>query len=162
MSFNYRLKILEHMFMSRTIRIYLVTCTLAMISFACAIAQQEISVNVHVNRLPQGTYPTKLYQFNNTPGLVSVMIINHTGNAYTIYLNGTLTGDNGVQITTAKGYQPASLSIKAFETVTLNAVQAGSLFDPNSLVYMSGSTSIKPSVFGEQGLPEGTYQVCIR
>ncbi|MBS1598597.1 MAG: hypothetical protein JST75_10270 [Bacteroidetes bacterium] len=126
------------------------------------LAQQEISISVHINRLPQGTYPTKLYQFSNTPGLVMVMITNHTGNAYTIYLNGTVTGDNGVTVTTAKGYQPASINLKAFETKTLNDIEAGSLFDPNSLVYISGSNSIKPSVFGEQGLPEGTYQVCVR
>ncbi|MFI5156040.1 MAG: hypothetical protein ACHQEM_07625, partial [Chitinophagales bacterium] len=126
------------------------------------LAQQEVSVTVHVNRLPQGTYPTKIYQFSSTPGLVSVMINNHTGNNYSIYLNGTVTGDNGVQITTAKGYQPATLSLKPFETKSLNAVEAGSLFDPNSLVYLAGSSSIKPSVFGEQGLPEGAYQVCVR
>jgi hypothetical protein len=127
-----------------------------------AAAQQELGVTIHVNRTPQGTYPTKIYQFTSMPGLITVMITNHTGNNYTIFLNGSVTGDNGVHVTTAKGYQPASLTIKPYETKTLNAVEAGNLFDFNNLVYLSGNTSIKPSVFGEQGLPEGTYQICIR
>jgi len=126
------------------------------------MAQQEVSVSVHVNRLPTGLYPTKVYQFANTPGLVTVLLTNHTSVVYNLYLNGTLAGDNGVLVTTAKGYQPASITLNPFETKSLNALEAGSLFDPNSLVYLSGNTSIRPSVFGEQGLPEGTYQVCVR
>jgi hypothetical protein len=140
----------------------LLTCWFLGAGSTSLLAQQELSVTVHVNRLPTGTYPTKLYQFANTPGLVSVTLTNHTSTVYNLYLNGTLTGDNGVLITTAKGYQPASITINAFETKTLNAIEAGSLFDPNSLVYMSGSVNIKPSVFGEQSLPEGTYQACVR
>src|SRR5205085_705196 len=92
----------------------------AIVTGPTVLAQQDISVSVRINRLPQGTYPTKLYQFSNTPGLVNVAITNHTGNAYPIYLDGTITGDNGVQVTTAKGYQPASIDLKAFETKTLN------------------------------------------
>lgn len=127
-----------------------------------SLAQQDIGISVHVNRLPQGAYPTKLYQFSATPGLVLVTITNYTNTAHAIYLTGTVTGDNGVTVTTAKGYQPATINLKPLEIKTLNAIEAGNLFDPNSLVYQSGSNNIKPSVFGEQGLPEGTYQICVR
>ncbi len=126
------------------------------------VAQQEISVRVQVNRLPNGAYPTKIYQFERMPGLVMVTITNRTNNSYTIYLTGTVTGDNGVKVTTAKNYQPGTIEVKPLETKVLNAIEAGKLFDPNYLVYTSGSTSIKSSVFGEQGLPEGSYQVCAR
>ncbi|MDP4244955.1 MAG: hypothetical protein Q8932_03835 [Bacteroidota bacterium] len=125
-------------------------------------AQQDISINVQVNRMADGSYPTRIYQFNNTPGLIMVNLINHTNTVQTLYLDGAVTGDNGVKIITARGYQPASLTLKPFETKILNAIEAGSLFDPNSLIYLSGNTSVKASVFGEQGLPEGTYQVCVR
>ena len=144
------------------LHIPIIIVSLLCISGTRVIAQQEVSVTVQVNRLPTGTYPTKLYQFSSTPGLVNVMLTNHTSATYNLYLNGSLTGDNGVQISTAKGYQPATLTLNPFEVKSLNAVEAGSLFDPNSLVYLSGNSSIKPSVYGEQGLPEGTYQVCIK
>src|SRR5690606_38032208 len=70
--------------------------------------------------------------------------------------------DNGVRVTTAQQYQPGTIALQPFETKILNSAEAGSLFDPNRLVYSSGNTSIRSTVFGEQGLPEGTYQVCVR
>jgi hypothetical protein len=125
-------------------------------------AQQDISISVHINRLGDGSFPTKLYQFSNIPGLVQVILINHDNTTQTIFLDGTLTGDNGVKVVTAKNYQPSSITLGPLQTKTLNAIEAGNLFDPNKLMYVSGSTDIKPSVLGEQALPEGTYQVCIR
>jgi hypothetical protein len=125
-------------------------------------AQNDISVTVHINRLGDGSFPTKLYQFSNIPGLVQIILINHATSSRTFFLDGTLTGDNGVKVVTAKGYQPSSITLASLETKTLNAIEAGNLFNPNKLVYVSGSTDIKPSVFGDQALPEGTYQVCIR
>lgn len=126
-------------------------------------AQQDITVRVQVNRLPDGHYPTKIYQFSNTPGLVTLTLTNLTNTARRVYLTGSLTGDNGVLVATAKNYQPpADIELEPLATKTLNAVEASYLFDANNLVYLSGSTSIKSSVFGEQGLPEGVYQLCIR
>ena len=124
--------------------------------------QNDVSVRVQVNRTPHGHYPTKVYQFQTTPGLVQVTLTNHSGNSHSVYLTGSLTGDNGVRVTTSRDYRPESIALKPLETKTLNAVEAGALFDPNRLVYVSGSTSIRPTVFGEQGLPPGTYQVCVR
>lgn len=159
---GFRSKNDKHMLIHLRKLLHLFTCGLFCLGSAGVLAQQEVSVSVHVNRLPTGAYPTKVYQFSNNPGLINVVLTNHTSAVYNLYLNGTLTGDNGVLVTTAKGYQPAALTLNPFETKSLNAVEAGSLFDPNSLVYLSGNTNIKPSVFGDQGLPEGTYQVCVR
>lgn len=126
-------------------------------------AQQEISVRVQVNRMPDGQYPTKIYQFSNTPGLVSMTLTNLTNATQNVYLTGKLTGDNGVLVVTSKNYQPpASIELGPLGSKTLNAIEASYLFDANNLVYLSGNTSIKSSVFGEQGLPEGAYQLCIR
>ena len=126
-------------------------------------AQQDISVRVQVNRLPDGRYPTKLYQFNSTPGLVSITLTNLTQATRTVYLTGKLTGDNGVLVATPKNYRPpTTIELGPLANRTLNAIEASYLFDANNLVYVSGNTSIKSSVFGEQGLPEGTYQLCIR
>ncbi len=131
-------------------------------SFAL-FAQQDITVRVQVNRLPDGHYPTKIYQFTNTPGLVTLTLTNLTNTARRVYLTGSLTGDNGVLVATAKNYQPPTdIELGPLATKTLNAVEASYLFDANNLVYLSGNTSIKSSVFGEQGLPEGVYQLCIR
>ncbi|HMI61997.1 MAG TPA: hypothetical protein VK518_13850, partial [Puia sp.] len=124
---------------------------------------QEITVRVQVNRLPDGHYPTKVYQFSNAPGLVVLTLTNHTNTTRTVYLTGKLTGDNGVLVATSKNYQPpVNIELGPLATKTLNAIEASYLFDINNLVYLSGNTSIKSSVFGEQGLPEGAYQVCIR
>src|SRR5882757_6459509 len=86
-------------------------------------AQQEISVSVQVNRLPDGHYPTKIYQFSNNPGLVTLTLINHAQTVQSLYLTGKLTGDNGVTVTTAKNYLPPSvIQLKAYESRTLNAI----------------------------------------
>jgi hypothetical protein len=126
-------------------------------------AQQDISIRVQVNRLPDGHYPTKLYQFNSTPGLVTITLTNLSQTTRTVYLTGKLTGDNGVLVATPKNYHPpTNIELGPLANRTLNAIEASYLFDANNLVYVSGNTSIKSSVFGEQGLPEGTYQLCIR
>lgn len=126
-------------------------------------AQQEIGVSVQVGRMPDGRYPTRIYQFRDNPGLVTLTLVNHDQVPHSVYLTGKLTGDNGVTVMTGKNYQPpVTIDLKPFETRRLNAIESSYLFDANNLVYLSGSTSIKPSVFGEQGLPEGTYQLCVR
>ncbi|MEO5681563.1 MAG: carboxypeptidase-like regulatory domain-containing protein [Chitinophagaceae bacterium] len=131
--------------------------------FFQSVAQQEISVRVQVNRMPDGHYPTKIYQFSNTPGLVSLTLTNLTNATQNIYLTGKLTGDNGVLVVTSKNYQPpGNIELAPLSSRTLNAIEASYLFDANNLVYLAGNTSIKSSVFGEQGLPEGAYQLCIR
>jgi hypothetical protein len=134
-----------------------------MLGSLALLAQQEVTVRVQVNRLPDGHYPTKIYQFTNTPGLVTLTLTNLTNTTRRVYLTGQLTGDNGVSVATAKNYQPvADIELAPLFTRTLNAAEASYLFDANNLVYLSGNTSIKGSVFGEQGLPEGTYQLCVR
>lgn len=149
--------------MSRTIKILpAILLVILFTSVTALFAQQEVTIRVQVNRTAYGTYPTKLHQFQSTPGLVTVTITNRTNNPYSVYLNGALTGDNGVRVTTAQQYQPGTIALQPFETKILNSAEAGSLFDPNRLVYSSGNTSIRSTVFGEQGLPEGTYQVCVR
>src|SRR5450631_1935436 len=138
---------------------------LALFSFFTSglLAQQDITVRVQVNRLPDGHYPTKIYQFQSNPGLVTITLTNLDNSVRVIYLSGKLTGDNGVQVATPANFQPpGTIQLAPLSTRTLNALEASYLFDPNNLVYLSGNTSIKSSVFGEQGLPEGTYQLCIR
>ena len=140
-----------------TFLILLHLCTLVV------TAQQSVSVRVQVNRMPDGQFPTKIYQFNTTPGLVTMTLTNLTQTTQNIYLTGKLTGDNGVLIITSKNYRPpASIELGPFATKMLNAQEASYLFDANNLVYLSGNSSIKSTVFGEQGIPEGTYQLCIR
>ncbi|MBN9383856.1 MAG: carboxypeptidase regulatory-like domain-containing protein [Chitinophagaceae bacterium] len=142
-------------------RISLAVCLL--LAGTTLYAQQEIGVSVQVGRMPDGRYPTKIYQFRDNPGLVTLTLVNHEQVPHSVYLTGKLTGDNGVTVMTGKNYQPpTTIDLKPFETRRLNAIESSYLFDANNLVYLSGSASIKPSVFGEQGLPEGTYQLCVR
>jgi hypothetical protein len=146
------------MFQSLSIRILFIALLITSLATA-----QDLSVRVQVNRLPDGHYPTKIYQFNTTPGLVLITLTNLTQSARTVYLAGKMTGDNGVLVATPPNFRPAStIDLAPMTTKTLNAIEAPYLFDPNNLVYLNGSASIKSSVFGEQGLPEGTYQLCIR
>lgn len=147
--------------MRRAHKLYVITLLMLMTSVV-ALAQQEVAIRVQVNRTVQGTYPTKIYQFQSTPGLVTLTITNRTNSSYSLYLKGSITGDNGVRVSTVEEYRSASITLQPFETRLLNAIEIGSLFDPNRLSYLSGSTSIRASVFGEQGLPEGTYQICVR
>lgn len=143
------------------LRISLAVCLL--LAGTALYAQQEIGVSVQVNRMPDGRFPTKIYQFRDNPGLVTLTLVNHEQVPHSVYLTGKLTGDNGVTVMTGKNYQPpTTIDLKPFETRRLNAIESSYLFDANNLVYLSGSASIKPSVFGEQGLPEGTYQLCVR
>lgn len=136
-------------------------CLLALCTFTGS-AQQDILVRVQVNRLPNGQFPTKLYQFTTTPGLVAVTLTNRGSSAHRLYLNGSLTGDNGVLVKTKKDYLPGTIDLKPFETKVLNAIEIGNLFNTNGLVFQGSSQNIRPSVMRDQGLPEGTYQVCVR
>ena len=147
------------MFRSLTYPILLLTALL----ITTLASAQDVSIRVQVNRLPDGHYPTKVYQFNTTPGLVLITLTNLTQSPRTLYLTGKLTGDNGVLVVTPPNFRPpTTIDLPPLTTKTLNAIEASYLFDVNNLVYLNGNTSIKSSVFGEQGLPEGTYQLCLR
>lgn len=146
-----------------SIRLIALTATSFLFGSFPVVAQQYISVRVQINRMPDGHFPTKIYQFTSTPGLVTLTLTNLTNSTQNIYLTGKLTGDNGVLVVTSKNYQPpTTIELAPLSTKTLNAIEASYLFDANNLTYISGNTSIKSSVFGEQGLPEGTYQLCVR
>ena len=126
----------------------LIIVALMLAGFALS-AQQAITVRVQVNRMPDGHYPTKVYQFTSTPGLATITLTNLTGTTHSVYLTGKLTMEyNGVLVTTAKNYQPPSnIELGPFSIKTLNSIEASYLFDANNLVFVSGNTSIRTFCF---------------
>src|SRR5690606_6192514 len=115
-----------HPIMRRAHKLYVITLLMLMTSVV-ARAQQEVAIRVQVNRTVQGTYPTKIYQFQSTPGLVTLTITNRTNSSYSLYLKGSITGDNGVRVSTVEEYRSASITLQPFETRLLNAIEIGSL-----------------------------------
>lgn len=122
---------------------------------ACAAGAQ---INIHVTVLPP--YYTHFTDYSSHPQQIMILVTNTSDKGKDVQLRGSITGDNGVEISVDKNFKnPAPLHVDAGATRTLNGNDINSLFDFNQLVY-TGITRDKLMLQGN--LPEGNYQVCVR
>ncbi|QIX62275.1 hypothetical protein HER32_14240 [Hymenobacter sp. BT18] len=131
---------------------------LALLSGPRAWAQSGTEVRVTVLALPP--YSTHLSDYVDQPNRLVVTLTNTTRQPLQLQLAGTLTGDNGVQARTRDQVRSARpLELAALQTRRLDQDELGRLFDENQLTY-SGITL--PQMVRGNGLPEGTYTICVR
>jgi hypothetical protein len=124
--------------------------------------QAQVQATVTVNRLFNGRYPTKLYQFQQYPNVITITLTNTTTTTQRIYINGTMTGDNGVQIRTKPNYTPGAIDLAPLQQKRLNASEAAQLFDQSAIEVVQGGQDVKNNIIRDQALPEGMYQICVR
>ena len=122
----------------------------------------QVQVTVMINRLSSGRYPTKLYQFQQYPNVVMVTLTNTTAQAQRVFINGVMTGDNGIRIRTKANYTPGAIDLAAFQQKRLNATEVAQLFDQSAVEVVQGGQDVKNNIIRDQELPEGMYQVCVR
>lgn len=138
--------------MARKIRLFLLL-------FALAGVVSAQSVQIQVQLVPP--YPTSLSEFQSRPNQVVISLINTTNQTLNVQLNGSLKGvDSDVAIATAPNYRsPAPVTLNPLQTRRLSAFEISQLFDASHLVYTGIS---REDILQKNGLPEGTYQLCIR
>ena len=98
-------------------------------------------------------YSPKLYQY---PDQTRILITSNVNTRGTLFLH--ITGDNGIDLHTAPGYNPPQISISANEMNQFTGIDLAGYFDYTNLV-----GSGKPiQDIENNGLPEGSYQICFR
>lgn len=122
-------------------------------------AQTSTSVNVTVTLTPPYSPYYSDYSSINA-SKVLLILQNTSGTAKSIKLSGTLTGDNGIKITTKSNYVPLSpLTLNPYETKQLNGLALKDIFDINALnVYGIDKSKIAYT----SRIPEGNYVFCIQ
>ncbi len=134
----------------RNIKSLLLLLLLANISFA--------QLNVTVQMLPP--YSVYFVDYLNYPNKTLITVQNTTGSDYNYYFQGTITGDNGVEVATNASYKPPqALFIPAFGVVTLSLNSLNNQFNSAASVQLKGVTY--SYLYTKQALPEGNYTVCL-
>ncbi|RYY59425.1 MAG: hypothetical protein EOO05_13265, partial [Chitinophagaceae bacterium] len=124
---------------------------------------QAQSRGILVNFAVTPPYSSKLSDYASLPGKTIISLTNPvsaTGAPARVFLRITITGDNGIKISTKAGYRPSAPILVPPNVPTLldyNALNA--LFDVNTFDLV-GITARQ--IATREGLPEGNYQICVR
>lgn len=135
----------------------------ALIFFVCcvmngqkALAQNEIQIALNLAP-PYSPYFTDYLVYENKTTLV---ITGPNALQRKFYLRGTITGDNGISITTHTSFKPAvPLQFNGSPTLILKGIDIEEYFKWDN-VNVQG-TDLQKLAQGD-GLPEGNYTICIR
>jgi hypothetical protein len=121
-----------------------------------AVAQNDIQVSLSLLP-PYSPYFSDylVYENKTTLILTGPNAINRK-----FYLRGTVTGDNGITITTKQGFKPAQpLQFTGGPTLILKGIDLEEYFKwDNANVFGTDLTKLAQG----DGLPEGNYTICIR
>ncbi|PIF05715.1 MAG: hypothetical protein CSA36_05440 [Draconibacterium sp.] len=119
-------------------------------------AQNQVIVNLVVTP----PYSTQLSDYTSTPNKLLVTLNNTSRANLQVYLTATISGDNGINISTTHDTKPAqALTLMPLSAFNLTVNNLQDLFNVNNLIYEGIS---KEEVLQMGGLPEGTYTICIR
>ena len=117
-------------------------------------AQQQVVVSVVISP----PFSTRMSDYTDNPDKIQVQFINTTSQDLEVYVQGRLSGDNGIEIRTDPGYimpMPVVLPANGVYRLTQDNVQ--DVFSSEHLLY-SGIT--RDEIVRTQALPEGNYQFC--
>ncbi|MDQ2769241.1 MAG: carboxypeptidase regulatory-like domain-containing protein [Bacteroidota bacterium] len=115
---------------------------------------------VRVTVVPLPPYSTHLSDYVDQPNRLLITLSNTTRQAVSLQLAGSIAGDNGVSARTKPGaHSPRPVSLDALQTRQLDADELGQLFDEGMLTYSGISAQ---EIVRGNGLPEGTYTICVR
>lgn len=131
---------------------------LLLLFFLSAPLLGQQAVQVTTSLVPP--YSTRLSDYANQPGKVLITLRNTQTRVVNLYLRLQITGDNGIQVLTNPTFRASraiTLQANAVATVTLADLQT--LFDLNSFIIRGTSLS---QIEQQNGLPEGTYSICVR
>lgn len=129
---------------------------------ASAVQAQTRPGLVNVTFALTPPYSSKISDYASIPGR-AIITLNSSGGAggtSRVYLRLTVTGDNGIVITTKQNYLPARpIEVQTGIPLVLDLQTLGTLFDVNSFDLTKISSR---QILERDGLPEGNYQLCVR
>lgn len=131
------------------------TWILSLIVTAC-FAQNDIGITLNV----APPYSPRITEYVETPGKFMLMVRNNTNTTKSIYLQGSIIGDNGVELSndaTAKPSKPVVL--QPFQVYTANPSYLQEVFSVSK--YKMVGVNLADLVY-KNGLPEGNYEICVR
>src|SRR5690606_11449881 len=115
-------------------------------------------VNLQVNIVPP--YQSNISEYASRPDLILLTLTNTSTSTQNVQLRGNISASNGVALILKEGFRsPSPIVLRPMETKSLNGNDLIHLFDYNNLelVVLSERDFIDGT-----GLPEGTYDFCIR
>ncbi|WP_375446804.1 carboxypeptidase-like regulatory domain-containing protein [uncultured Fibrella sp.] len=119
-------------------------------------AQNDVQINISV--LPP--YSAYIQDYAGAGKQVQIFVRNATANRLNVRLQGSVTGDNGVQIQTVSNYRPpVPLTLEPFQNRLLTYADLSGLFDLSQLDVQGLD---RANLYKGLPLPEGSYQLCIR
>lgn len=128
-------------------------CLLGLVPVAQAQTQVQVLVNVNP------PYSAYLQDYAGAGQQVQIRLINTTGRAIQIRLQGSVTGDNGVSIRTLPNYRPPIPFTLPPGTTLLARKDLEGLFDLNQIAVEGMDKNV---LYQGKPLPEGNYQVCVQ
>ncbi|GGC38159.1 hypothetical protein GCM10011506_24440 [Marivirga lumbricoides] len=121
-------------------------------------AQAQFPLDVQVNVAPP--YPLRLSDYTDISSQIFINVNNTSGQSYDITFLGTLTNNSrGIRIETDPNSRTSSCITISPGMNTLSGADLEGVFDPDRL-RLSGITASQ--IRGDQALPEGDYQLCLR
>ncbi|WP_343531396.1 carboxypeptidase-like regulatory domain-containing protein [Pedobacter sp.] len=115
-------------------------------------------VGVSIRILPP--YPHRITDYEARPQQVLITLTNQSAGTQQIQLRASVVGDNGIRLEVGRNYKsPTPITLAPGQVRNLNGADLVTLFDYNQLTY-TGMT--KDQFIRGNGLPEGTYQVCMQ
>lgn len=123
---------------------------------AAQVLQAQVGVSIRI--LPP--YPNRITDYEARPQQVLITLTNQSAGTQQIQLRASVVGDNGIRLEVGQNYKsPTPIILSPGQVRSLNGADLVTLFDYNKLTY-SGIT--KDQFIRGNGLPEGSYQVCMR
>lgn len=129
---------------------------LIIVSFFVQSAKAQVGVSIRI--LPP--YPNRITDYESRPQQVLITITNQSAGVQQVQLRAAVVGDNGIRLEVGRNYKsPTPITLAPGQVRSLNGADLVTLFDYNQLTY-TGIT--KDEFIRGNGLPEGSYQVCMQ
>jgi len=124
--------------------------------FSLSRVNAQVSISIRI--LPP--YPTRITDYESKPQQVLITLVNQSTATQNVQLRASVVGDNGIRLEVGQNYKsPSAITLTPGQVRNLNGADLVTLFDYNQLTY-TGIT--KGEFIRGNGLPEGSYQVCMR
>ncbi|RYD90875.1 MAG: hypothetical protein EOP50_15235, partial [Sphingobacteriales bacterium] len=104
-------------------------------------------------------YSPRLSDYAEQPGKTILLLKSNSTRPHRVNLGLRVTGDNGIVIATKPGFRPTEgLILQPNQILQADAGLLRRLFDENSLAL---TKITRADLVHKNGLPEGTYEICI-
>lgn len=133
-------------------------CSFILLSGGLVAQSLPVKVSVAV----QPPYSSHISDYISQPGKIMATLLNTspTGGSIQVYLLGSISSPGGITIYTDPAYKmPQPITLLPGQPYMVTQSNLDQVFNANHLLYEGIS---KQEVYNGNGLPEGSYQVCLR